>query len=455
MGYSAAAVEDRLQLDVDETLVDPATATTHRARLGPDRLSSVIRLFLLREEVGLPSLSAQFDLTELSDIIVRDGDAVRAKVALQPWRDLLVAHDWKEHGIARHHVVGVSSVSTTLANLTVRRRGEHALDLCAGSGVQAMLAARHMQDVVAVDLNPRALLLAGWTLALNGVDNVDLRQGDLWQPVVGEKFDLIVAAPPFVLSPDERWLFRDAGGRVAQISESIVRDAPTFLSNGGFGQILCHWPLASGEPWDQPPRDWVDGAGCDAWILRLPSFEDPHDYAVGWNSFLRAGQPQEFERAVKRWSAWFASTGVERILFGLVTLRRREGDVWTRSDESRGVPGRRSGDHVERVFAGQTLSASMSDDRLLEAVVTPTDSLQLSETRAYRDGRFESVSARVRIDEGVPLRVRLTRWAIETMSQLDGRRSLRAALPESADAERVVPVLRELVALGYLDVELE
>ena len=62
-----------------------------------------------------------------------------------------------------------------------------ALDLGTGSGVQAFLAARHSGHVVGLDLNPRALRLARLNAALNGVENVDWRQGDLFEPVRDER----------------------------------------------------------------------------------------------------------------------------------------------------------------------------------------------------------------------------------------------------------------------------
>ena len=56
--------------------------------------------------------------------------------------------------------------------------------------------------MVATDLNPRALDLARITFALNRTA-VDLRLGDLYQPVAGERFDLVTANPPYVMSPPD------------------------------------------------------------------------------------------------------------------------------------------------------------------------------------------------------------------------------------------------------------
>ena len=97
-------------------------------------------------------------------------------------------------------VLGVSSASSTLAQLTVRAPVARALDLGTGCGVQSLHLARHAGQVVATDLNPRALALAEMTAMINSVE-IDLRQGNLYEPVAGERFDLITSNPPYVMSP--------------------------------------------------------------------------------------------------------------------------------------------------------------------------------------------------------------------------------------------------------------
>jgi methylase of polypeptide subunit release factors len=67
------------------------------------------------------------------------------------------------------------------------------MDLGTGGGIQAMLAARHAHRVVGTDINPRALAFARLAMQINGIHNVDLRQGNMFDPVREERFDLIVS----------------------------------------------------------------------------------------------------------------------------------------------------------------------------------------------------------------------------------------------------------------------
>ena len=77
---------------------------------------------------------------------------------------------------------------------------DRVLDVFTGSGVQAVTAARAgAKEVVAVDVSPRAALAARLNARLNGV-GVRVLRGDMLEPVTGERFDLVVANPPFVPS---------------------------------------------------------------------------------------------------------------------------------------------------------------------------------------------------------------------------------------------------------------
>jgi release factor glutamine methyltransferase len=81
--------------------------------------------------------------------------------------------------------------------------GARVLDVFTGSGVLAVAAAQlGAGEVVAVDVSRRAVLTARLNARLNGV-RVDARRGDLFAPVAGERFDAIVANPPYLPAEDD------------------------------------------------------------------------------------------------------------------------------------------------------------------------------------------------------------------------------------------------------------
>lgn len=77
--------------------------------------------------------------------------------------------------------------------------GATVADMGTGSGIGAVAAARWSHRVVGVDINPAAVRCARINVLLNQVeDRVEVRQGDLFAPVQGERFDLVLFNPPFL-----------------------------------------------------------------------------------------------------------------------------------------------------------------------------------------------------------------------------------------------------------------
>lgn len=111
-------------------------------------------------------------------------------------------------------------LASMLDSKTVNRNFS-VLDMGTGSGVCAIFAAKYAARVVAVDINPAAVRCAGINALLNHVeDKVDVRYGDLFSSVRGEKFDLILFNPPFLRGAprddrDRAWRSSDVAERFA------------------------------------------------------------------------------------------------------------------------------------------------------------------------------------------------------------------------------------------------
>ena len=117
-----------------------------------------------------------------------------------------------------------------------------------------MLAARHAERVVGVDVNPHALSCAGLSQRLSGVDNVTWVQGDWFEPVRGQRFDLVVANPSVIITPDNAVLWRDSADGGEALSRRLVRESAEHLNEGGFATVLCHWPHREGGLGGRPTR---------------------------------------------------------------------------------------------------------------------------------------------------------------------------------------------------------
>lgn len=122
--------------------------------------------------------------------------------------------------------------------------GVTVLDLGTGSGHLAVVAALAGASAVAVDVSRRAVVSARLNGRLNGVRVTALR-GDLFEPVAGRRFDVIVSNPPYLPHPDEalprRGLRRavDAGPRGRAFIDRICAQAGDHLRPGGV-LLLVH-----------------------------------------------------------------------------------------------------------------------------------------------------------------------------------------------------------------------
>ncbi|MGH3507540.1 MAG: methyltransferase [Nocardioidaceae bacterium] len=238
--------------------------------------------------------------------------------------DLTPGLDGAGRRILPDHVLGVSGASTSLAQLTMRSPVQRALDLGTGSGVQALHLAAHAEAVVATDVNPRCLTLAGLTARLNTVE-VDLREGSLWEPVAGELFDLVVTNPPFVISPGtgERLVYRDSGLPGDQLVREVVTGVAGHLSPGGGCQLLGNWVHRAGEPWADRVAAWIDVTGCDAWVVERELL-DVTRYVELWLDDAGPRGSPEYTSRYDAWLGWFEEQSIEAVGFGWL-LKRNAG----------------------------------------------------------------------------------------------------------------------------------
>jgi ribosomal protein L3 glutamine methyltransferase len=124
------------------------------------------------------------------------------------------------------------------------------LDLCTGSGCLAILAARAFPNATidAADLSADALEVARRNVAGHGLTKrIRLVQGDLFAPLQGERYDLIISNPPYVDAEGmaglpaectfEPAMAFDGGADGIDLARRILDEAPAYLTEGG--GLLC------------------------------------------------------------------------------------------------------------------------------------------------------------------------------------------------------------------------
>ena len=279
--------------------------------------------------IGLvvPTQSASGEQRYAPAVDLRPHEAEDAHGSVRWW----VASDLGElvtgQALAPDHVLGIGRAGLTLAALTPRKPVETALDLGVGCGIQTLYLLRHVRQVVATDISTRALEFTAFNVALAGVDSarVQLRQGNLLEPVAGQRFDLIVSNPPFVITPPSvrqaglpLMEYRDAGG---PILPALVRGLEDHLNPDGVAVMLGNWEHREGTSWRTSVNQWI-GKSLDAWIIQR-EVQDPVEYAAMWlhdGGLTPERSGVAFENALAAWQEDFDSRQVSGVGMGYLVF---------------------------------------------------------------------------------------------------------------------------------------
>lgn len=431
-----------------------------RLEQAPEPLATLVALFVL--DVTLDAADTDRRLQPVGSglflelgLLEQDGGDVRNAARIIPHDQLLIASDRAREDSGDDHVAGVHRPSAGLAHLTIRRPVERALDVGTGNGVQALLAAAHSERVVATDINKRALEFAAFNAALNGVGNIEFRQGSFFEPVAGERFGLVLCNPPYVVTPDREFLFRDGGLEDDQVSELVAENLPAALEEGAYGTMTASW-IESGDDPSERPRGWLEGNGCDVWIVHTSS-DDPLTTAAAWN---RDSPLEELDERLDRWLAYYRERKIEAVSYGAFVFRRTGGRTnWVRSCVVPRSGINRAGPHLERLFEAQDFLGSAADGELLAQRFRLHDDVRLEHSLRPTDGGWSLAEAELVLVDGLPFRAGLDEPTSAVVRRLASNRPLEEILAEAAgelgaDADHLRPAgvefVRQLVELGYL-----
>jgi methylase of polypeptide subunit release factors len=468
IGFTEDAVIDLLGEEAYSLTRDDVPVGVRR--LPDSRLGTVVRALFLQQPVPAVELAQALGRAAVEALEATGLAAVGDNVALHgrivPVGDLFVTSDDFPGEDAEKDppdfVAAYTPTSKLCDALTPRGPVGRALDIGTGSGVQAMFSARQAREVVATDVNPRALAFAELNAALNGFTNIECRLGSLFEPVEGETFDVITSNAPFVVSPENRWAYRDGGLEADQFSELIVREAIRHLSDDGYATLLVSWVAEDEEHSEARPLAWVDESGCDSWILPIYAL-DPLDHAVRWNVHL-AGLPDAFGQVIDRWTSYLDELDIEVVTEGAVLLHRRAGDAHTsRVDVVDDDVVDHAGDQIKRAFTARVRLAELEKPKqLLDEHVSLAGHVRLERELDAENGRPHEAGAIVQIAEGMNLGVETEPSLLELVGTLDGSERLGDAIEAAsdrlglagADAKRLrrdaLALVRDLLELGAL-----
>lgn len=431
-------------------------------------LDTFIRLFLIEVPCDLAAAEQAFRPMRLeklieSGLIHVDGMLVKAAVKLLPFKGLLLAFDsprMLQSDLRQNYVMGIGRSTLTLANLTVRKQAGMALDLGTGCGIQAFLAARHSSHVLAVDKNPRAVHMTTFNARLNGLSNIECLEGDLFGPVWGRMLDLVITNPPFVISPEMKYIYRDSGMAADQVCQKIVRQVPQFLNEGGYCHILCNWTEHAGHDWRERLQTWFKGTGCDVWVIRSET-RDAAAYAFTWIQHTEKAEPEQFAQRFEKWMAYYDQQGITAMGAGLITMRRLAKDKnWYRADDAPEKMLGACGDYLVQGFELRDFLETIQDDSLLldtRFQISP-DVLLERRAKPTPEGWVDE-TVQLRLERGLAYSGNIDPFMANMIIKCDGQRQLKDLLFEMANAlgvelAKITPtfchVARGLIERGFL-----
>lgn len=418
--------------------------------------NALVRLFLLGSSIKTATLEEALDpgfVTLCFDVglFERIDGRTAATVSIVPVDDLLFASDaFRKLGTAaaRDFVLPASThAAQVLRRITFRDPVGATLDIGTGCGVHALLAARHSDHVIATDVSEGALRYTAFNAILNRIDNVECRNGNLFDPVAGESFDLIVSNPPFVIGPGGEYVYRDSPLELDQFCAALASAAPKHLNDGGHLQMLCEWAGLQDEDWQARIAGWLESSGCDAWILQTGS--------VPATEYVRLRQsdiqgPDDVPQS-PGWVAYLAERNVDRVHAGVITLRKRYGNNWQQMLAISGDIGETASFALRRSIDAQDFLQLCDDDAsLLEAVLRISPKVATEPATVNEAGQPTSVL--LRRGDGLPVVAELDLAVMVFLQQIDGQRTLAEAIARFSEVTETDTknVQSELVAAARL-----
>ena len=468
-----------------------------RARItlsgGSDTLGVLIRLFLLGESLEVKDLESALPagvveaMKELG-LLIQDptdfapalaplsdpgGEAgagaptkMFATVALYPVGGLFIASDrWtlpQENlaELAEDFVFSAITPNTSQFVATLPKEPCDALlDLCSGTGVAALdAAARGCRAAWAVDITRRSTEMAHFNRLLNGVHNVTIMQGDLYEPLGGLTFDRIVAHPPYMPVLSRAQAFYDGGVDGEQVTRRIVMGLPRHLRPGGRLFCMAQGADREGAPFEHRVRAWLGEAQSEFDVLVIVRQDQaPADTALQYAVKSKGGGG-----AVRQMRETLRDLGVRNMAYGWLILQRRN-DPRPVFTLRRSVGRVSTREEVGWLLNWETALVEPGFiEKLAEAHPVAKPSFELHTVHRMKGGDLLPEEFTLKTEYPFSVECRVQPWVGFLLPQCDGKSSVRELLEFSKrnNFVQVETPLREFVKLlavfisgGFLEVE--
>jgi hypothetical protein len=329
------------------------------------------------------------------------------------------------------------------------------LELCAGTGIAALIASKYSRHTWATDITERATIFARFNAALNQIDNCTAARGDVYEAVVGRTFDRIAAHPPYMPSIGQKYLFRDGGDDGEQVTRRIIAGLPEYLRPGG--RFYCAGVLSdrTGAPLENRIRVMLgpDHETFDVLLLTYWSF-NPTDYY-----FKRALDGNVGLEEVVQRHELFRALRVERLVYSTIVIERHATPrpaYTARRQVGRGL----GTEEIDQLMAWQ--AAATAPDLLKRLLDAPLDSLpriQMRVDHSFKNNRWVTQDCVLSTVTPFVVEAKCPPWMATVIARCDGKLTTRehldflkssGSVPPQAQEMEFAEMIRSLIDGGFL-----
>jgi methylase of polypeptide subunit release factors len=389
-----------------------------------------------------------------------------ATAALYPVGDLYIASDrWSAHDGSQFSVpedivypAFIPNTRLFLRHLPERPCGRF-LDLCGGTGVAALMAARSgAEQAYSGDISDRSTLFAEFNRQLNGVSNAQAVTSDLYQNFTDCRFDAISAHPPYVPTLQPKWVFFSGGRDGEEITRRIVEGLSDHLNDGGVFLALTMGTDRVDRPFEHRVREWLGAGEKDFDVAFLARKElDPQEFALRANrETVRSLEESE------RWSALFKSLQITSLAYGFICIQRRSGAQKTFTVRRQASPSKLRAPWEWLLRWESTACIGEVEQLLLDSPLHASLQTEFVVRHRLDEGLWNPLSYTLRTEDPFNMECNAKPWMAHLISLCDGKATGREALkiliqnealPKSTPPGEFARAAASLVSGGFIEVE--
>ncbi|MBC8551391.1 MAG: class I SAM-dependent methyltransferase [Candidatus Brocadiales bacterium] len=205
------------------------------------RAFSLFEIFFLNCEAKREEISRFFSEEEINsfidnNILKEPKGNCKFSIKLIPYKDMILnkGTSW----LGKDSVIFAESITKDLNGKTVGKT----LDLCTGTGIQAIVSKKYSKRVIASDIREQSIQNAMLNSKINNITDITFLTSDLLNNISG-KYDLITANPPYGIvskNPDDKTYG-------LHTVFALIENLDNFLNNGGMAKIITESVVKNGK----------------------------------------------------------------------------------------------------------------------------------------------------------------------------------------------------------------